>query len=92
MQLSPFASRRVRVSAVIESPVANLPSARGASFLHTWAELRSQVDQGLITREELEVRFDAEALAVLDEKIDTDLEYPLRAVDRGSRKPTPRRT
>jgi GNAT superfamily N-acetyltransferase len=61
--------------------VANLPSARGASFLHTWAELRSQVHQGLITRDELEVRLDAEACAILDEKINPNLEYPLRAVD-----------
>jgi len=61
--------------------MAHLASTKGASFVHTWEELRGLIDAELISRDELEVRLGVEALAILDEKIEPDLEYPLDAVD-----------
>jgi hypothetical protein len=61
--------------------MADSPSTQGASFLHTWEELQSLIERELITRDELEVRLDVEALALLDEKVEPDLAYPLDAVD-----------
>lgn len=61
--------------------MADSPSTRGASFLHTWQELQSLIERELISRDELEVRLDVGALDLLDEKVEPDLDYPLDAVD-----------
>jgi GNAT superfamily N-acetyltransferase len=65
--------------------MAHVPSTKGASFLHTWEELQSLIERELISRDELEVRLDVEALAILDEKVEPDLEYALDAVDQLAR-------
>jgi hypothetical protein len=65
--------------------VARRGNVKGASFLRTCEAVHGFVEQGLISRDALEVQLSADALRLLEQKVEPSLWYPLDAVDELSR-------
>lgn len=53
------------------------PSVKGLILQRSWSHLRSLLEEGRVSREELEVRLGVEELAVLDGKLEPSLWYPM---------------
>jgi hypothetical protein len=54
-------------------------SIKGVILLRSWGELNQLIDEGRITRQQLELRLSAAELQLLDEKIEASLWYPISA-------------
>jgi hypothetical protein len=59
-----------------------VPSVRGAGFLGVWERLTALVEEGRLSRAELEARLEAQDLEILDAKPEPSLWYPIASVGR----------
>lgn len=59
-----------------------VPSIKGVGFLGAWERVTALLEEGRISRDELEARLEKEDLAILDERPEPSLWYPIASVSR----------
>jgi hypothetical protein len=74
--MSPLIADR---SQIMAKSVADVPSVKGSLFFIAQANLLGLIEQGKISREELEVRLTPEQLEFVDAKVQVALWYPVDA-------------
>jgi hypothetical protein len=58
------------------------PSIKGIILLRSWSQLHSLLDEGRVSREDLELRLEPRDLQIFDEKVEPSLWYPLDTLTR----------
>jgi len=59
----------------------SVPSIKGICVANAWSEVNLLIDQEMVSREELILRLNADALTIVDTKIEADLWYPVAAIE-----------
>ncbi len=59
-----------------------VPSVKGVNFLPTWERVTALAAENRVSRDELELRLEAEDLEILDRKPEPSLWYPIASLDR----------